>query len=325
MESELDERKVTVPQSNLTVALSVAIPTYGRDEVLTDTIKMFLAQVPRPEEILVIDQTPVHQPATESCLAEWAGIGKIRWIRLSTPSQPVAMNRGLLEARNPIVLFVDDDIRIDSGFVGAHFACFGDAQIAAVIGQILQPGEAPLEGYIHVADDGPLADLEFPFRSAQPAWIRNGMSGNMSVRRSAALAIGGFDENFLAPVAYRFDSDFCVRLTSSGAKIRFDPRPRIYHLRAERGGTRIRGSHLTSLSPVHGIGDYYFALRRGISGRTVRYLLRRPFREVCTRFHLRHPWWIPVKLIGELRAMAMAIKLWIGGPKLIETVDAKRP
>jgi GT2 family glycosyltransferase len=120
------------------------------------------------------------------------------------------------------------------------------------------------------------------------------MSGNMCLRREAALTLGGFDENFLPPVSYRFDSDFCKRLIRAGGKIRFEPSARIYHLRAARGGTRSVGCHLTSASPVHGVGDYYFAFRQGFNLATLGYVLRRPLREVRTRFHLRRPWWIPV-------------------------------
>lgn len=299
------------------VPLSVVIPTFGRDEVLTDTIAQFLAQEPRAAEIVVVDQTPVHEPESERMLQAWASQGAIRWLRPSTASQPMAMNVGLLAATQPLVLFVDDDIRIEPGFVAGHAAYERDASVAAVIGQILQPGEQPLEGFAHVESDGPFADFEFPFRSAAPAWIRNGMSGNMSVKRDVAVALGGFDENFLAPVSYRFDSDFCARLVAAGHRIRFDPAPRIHHLRASRGGTRSLGSHMTSASPMHGSGDYYYALKRGFSAETLRYLLRRPLREVCTRFHLRHPWWIPVKFVGELRAFLLALRLHLRGPRTL--------
>jgi GT2 family glycosyltransferase len=215
------------------------------------------------------------------------------------------------------VIFVDVDIRIDPDFVGGHARYAADDSIACVIGQILQPGETPLEGFEHKQAEGPFADFDFPFRSAAPAWVRNGMSGNMSVKREVALALGGFDENFLAPVSYRFDSDFCARLVAAGHRIRFDPAPRIHHLRAQRGGTRSLGSHLTSASPMHGIGDYYYAMRRGLGVATLTYVLRRPFREVATRFHLRHPWWIPVKFLGELRALLGALRLSLRGPKTL--------
>lgn len=152
-------------------------------------------------------------------------------------------------------------------------------------------------------------DLDFAFNSGDAAWVENVMAGNLSVKRMHALEIGGFDENFVPPVSYRFETEFARRLIAAGGRIRFEPSASIRHLRAGQGGTRSRGSHLTSISPVHGVGDYYYALKCGRGSGRLRYMLRRPFREVCTRFHLRHPWWIPVKFIGECRALLMALKL----------------
>lgn len=166
--------------------------------------------------------------------------------------------------------------------------------------------------------------MHFPFRSAQPAWVSNGMSGNMSIRRSRGLQVGGFDENFLPPVSFHFESDFCKRLIAAGGRIRFTPEARIHHLRAVRGGTRSQGNHLTSASPRHGQGAYYFALRRGLSPASLMFLMHRPLREVCTRFHLRHPWWIPVKVVGELRALIQAVLFNVRGPRLIP-VERRRP
>ena len=58
--------------------------------------------------------------------------------------------------------------------------------------------------------------------------------------------------------------------------------------------------------------DYGFSLE------TLQYILKRPFREISTRFHLKHPWWIPVKFLGEMRALLLAIKLYKRGPRFIQ-------
>lgn len=305
------------------VSISVVIPTFGRDKVLIDTIGQFLEQKPAAKEVLVVDQTPVHDNLTELQLKSWHGAGAIRWLRLDRPSQPGALNRALREASQPVVLFLDDDIRIDQGFVAAHARHYDDEDIWAVAGQVLQPGQEELTGWERRPGSGPFVDWDFPFHSDRQCYIENGMSGNLSVRRDKALAVGGFDENFLPPVSYRFDNEFCKRLCRAGGRILFEPRARIYHLRCSRGGTRTRGSHLTSASPMHGAGDYYFCLCQGWSLATVRYFLRRPFREVCTRFHLRHPWWIPVKFFGELRAMFQAIGLHLQGAKTLRPRDER--
>jgi GT2 family glycosyltransferase len=160
-------------------------------------------------------------------------------------------------------------------------------------------------------------DLRFAFNGHEPAWVTNVMAGNLCVKRERALAVGGFDANFTPPVAYRFETEFAKRLVAAGGRIRFEPAASIRHLRASRGGTRSQGSHLNSASPVHGVGDYYFALRCGRGWERAWYMARRPFREVRTRFHLRHPWYIPVKLIGEMRALLLALRLWRQGPRLL--------
>lgn len=302
--------------SQHTRPITVAIPTFGRDEVLVDTIGQFLAQAYRAAEILVMDQTPVHSADVAARLATWNASGDIRWLRLAAASQPRALNQALLEATQPVVLFVDDDIRIDALFVEAHWRAHSEPATWAVAGQVLQPGQTELRGWTRrPSRPATFADVGFAFNSDTPTLVENGMSGNLSVRRDRALRVGGFDENFQPPVSYRFDLEFCRRLTRAGGHIRFEPKARIHHLRCERGGTRSGGGHLTSPSPLHGVGDYYFALRQGLTLASVAHVMRRPIREVATRFHLSHPWWIPVKLVGEFRALALACVLFKRGPR----------
>lgn len=299
------------------VPVSVVIPTYGREAVLVGTLEQLLEQRPAAGEILIVDQTRTHEPETDARLGQWHDSGRIRWIRQDEPSQPLALNHGLRCAAQDIVLCLDDDIEVEPGFVGAHARCYDDSEVIGVAGQVLQPGQTPQENRARADSGDPLGDLDFDFRSAHPVWIKNGMSGNLSFRRVAALAVGGFDCNFLPPVSYRFDAEFCARLCRGGGRIRFEPAASVRHLRAARGGTRSAGNHLISASPSHGVGDYYYALRCARGWPLTRYWLRRPFREVRTRFHLRHPWYIPVKFIGELRAMALALRLHRQGPKLM--------
>ena len=149
-------------------------------------------------------------------------------------------------------------------------------------------------------------DLEFRFHHDEGCYITNVMAGNLSVKRERALQIGGFDENYVG-AAYRFESDFALRLVNAGGKIWFEPRASIRHLKLGSGGIRSFGDHRTTLSPLHSVGDYYYA--RHHVARFWRYVFQRLVRNVMTRHHLRHPWTIPGKLIGELRGMALARRL----------------
>lgn len=294
--------------------LTVAIPTYRREQVLLDTLDYLLAMAEAPAEILVLDQTEQHEPATVRRLGELHDGGHIRWLQLTTPSIPQAMNRGLLEARQNTVLFLDDDVRPESGLMVAHDAAHQQHADVLVAGRVIQPWE---EGCDFSADQ------TFHFACTKPFWIEEFMGGNFSVKRDLALMLGGFDENFVR-VAYRFEAEFAYRFRASGRRIRFAPDACLHHLKDSGGGTRTYGEHLTTCKPDHAVGAYYYSLRTQHGGRWLKDFLVRPIRAVATRYHLRHPWSIPVTLLAEIRGMVWAVALRMRGPRYLKcNVDVK--
>lgn len=301
--------------------ISVVVPTYRRERVLIETLESLLAIAKRTSgfrELILVDQTDRHEPETDRRLGDWERADRIRWLRRDEPHLTRAMNQGLVSADADVVLFTDDDIIPGQDLLGRHLQAYrAQPRAWAVVGQVLQPGEEPADLPYSPSGGTLRRYLDFPFRRTGGAFIENAMAGNLSLIRDRALELGGFDESFTPPVASRFETEFAKRLVASGGMIWFEPSASIRHLRSGTGGTRSRGSHLTSMEPCHGVGDYYYALRRGSGWELWWYVLRRPFREVRTRFHLAHPWWIPVKLIGELRAFAMAFALYKRNPKLL--------
>ncbi len=257
---------------------------------------------------------------TDTHLNELSNQKLIKWLRPDVPHITRSMNIGVLEARGDIVLFTDDDIIPKPGLLKNHLQAHADKpDVIAVVGQVLQPGEEPEQIPYKPSGKHLFRYLEFPFRSKEGMFVENAMGGNLSVNREKFLSIGGFDENFIPPVASRFESEFAKHVIENGGKIWFEPNAGIHHLRTPSGGTRSKGGHLASMSPRYGVGDYYYALIRGKGWERLWYILRRPFREVRTKFHLKHPWWIPVKFIGELRAIAQAVSLYRKGHDLLET------
>lgn len=284
--------------------VSVVIPTYRREQVLLETLAYLLALDLAAAEILVVDQTEQHDPDTEKQLRLMHDQAQIRWFRLDAPSIPRAMNHGLLEAREKTVLFLDDDIRPEPELIAAHFSAHGAHAGALVAGRVIQPWEAGLNDS---------AEMPFRFSGLRAAWIKEFMGGNFSIERTSALALGGFDENFVR-VAYRFEAEFAHRFLKSGRRIRFEPAACLHHLKAE-GGTRTFGDYLTTWKPDHAVGAYYHALRTRTGMSWLREFAVRPIRSVVTRHHLRRPWWIPVTWLAEFCAMVWAIRLALAGPR----------
>lgn len=295
-----------------TLPVSIAIPTYCREQVLLDTLGYLLNLSPAASEILVLDQTESHEAATEQRLEALHLAGDIRWIRLAVPSIPQAMNRGLLESREDLVLFLDDDIRPEPELIAAHQAAHAAHADVLVAGRVIQPWEEGRD----FSSDG-----EFRFAGIKPAWIRQFMGGNFSVPRAAALALGGFDENFVR-VAYRFEAEFAYRLRAAGGRIYFEPTACLHHLKAAGGGTRTFGEHLSTWRPDHAVGAYYYALRARDEGRGLLEFAIRPIRSVITRHHLHRPWWIPLTLFAETRGMVWALYLSLRGPRLLKTEES---
>ncbi|MEK6285235.1 MAG: glycosyltransferase family A protein [Acidobacteriota bacterium] len=295
-------------------SISIVVPTYRREKVLLDTIDYLVRLDPGAVEVLVVDQTEEHSSETAVALSELASTGMIRWVRLSQPSIPHAMNVGLIEAKQDVVLFLDDDVIPSANLIGAHARAHQNGW-NIVAGQVLQPGEEP--------------DLEsgtsntFRFCSCTSRLITEVMGGNFSTKRKLALKVGGFDENFVH-AAYRFEADFAARALAAGERIYFEPEASIRHLKATMGGTRSYGNYLTTIKPSHAVGDYYYLLRAKQVHRRVLKMLWRPLRAVRTKHHLRHPWWIPGTLIAELWGFLWAVALAARGPRLIGTDDRRR-
>lgn len=297
-------------------SISVVIPTYRREKVLVDTVAILLALEVPPDELIVVDQSDLHETATTSALSAWHEQGSIRWVRLTEPSVTHAMNVGLAVSACDTLLFLDDDIVPSAQLVAHHksgLCAGGDKTIVA--GRVLQPW--------HEGKDFS-ADTDFHFACVRPQTVTEFMGGNFSIARQAAIRLGGFDENFVR-VAYRFEADFAKRWLASGGTIRYEPDAMIHHLKADSGGTRSFGHHLTTVRPDHAVGEYYFELKhRGLLGATPK-MAKRLLRSVATRHHLRRPWYLPLTIAAEIRGMAWATQLWRQGPRYVFDGDGQLP
>lgn len=282
--------------------ISIIIPTYNRNDVLTTTIAHLLAINQEDAEILVIDQTLRHDTETEQQLGEWERAGLIEWCQLKQPSIPHAMNKGAIEATGEILLFLDDDIVPDSQLLGAHNEAHQTRCSDIIAGRVLQPWH----------EDNHDSD---PFTRDTAELKDEFIGANFSIRREKLLALGGFDENFKG-AAYRFEREFADRVLAAGGTIWYEPSALIRHLHHQSGGTRSKGDHLTSWNPRHPVGAYYYLFVSPRLRRRAARALARLARSVMSRHHLRKPWYVPVTLTSELLGLSWALWLRFKGAAL---------
>ena len=174
--------------------VTVAIPTYRRGKVLLATLRQLLQLASPADEVLVVDQTERHEPDDARVLESMADAGAITWLRLPAPSIPRAMNVALQKASGEIVFFLDDDVMITSSIVDAHRNAHARADVAVVVGQIIQPWGEVLPQRRHL--QGAKEPEAFSFDSSEPHWVERVMAGNMSVCRDEAVWSRGVRREF---------------------------------------------------------------------------------------------------------------------------------
>lgn len=305
-------------------SISVVIPTYNRGAVLLDTVQQLLSQTRLPDEILLVDQTQyVSGDSTLKQLELLESQKRIRRLVRGEPSIPKAMNHGLCSAASEWVLFIDDDVRFEPDFIQKHLDVVAESSALAHIGQIVQPWQGPnqlLQDY--QPQSGLREDHDFLFNSNAARWIKNCMAGNLCVNRSAAIDAGGFDENFFG-VAFRFETEFGRRFCDvHKTKLYYSPIPLLHHLHIKAGGTRSHANFLTSTSPVHSMGDYYYAMVHGKGADSITYMLRRFFGSFKAKFYLVKPWYLPLRLLAEFRGLFSAVQAYKKGSNMIDCPDS---
>jgi GT2 family glycosyltransferase len=224
--------------------LSVIIPTYGRETPLVDSIADVLAQDYPQFELIVVDQSPTHQPAVQAYLDDMAATGKIRLYKLDWASLPGARNYAVRRAQGEVMVFLDDDVRLPPGFLAAHGANYAQPEVGAVAGRVFDRMKlADHDAALEIQDLPPEAmDPGIAWyhinlvHTVKPQQVLSARGCNMSYRRSIFFDHGlWFDERFRGS-AVREESDFGLRLRATPYRIWYDPAAHLVHLGEATGG-----------------------------------------------------------------------------------------
>ncbi len=282
--------------------ITVAIPTYNREGVLIDTINDALQQSHQNLEVLVIDQSLTHDTETVKAIK---GIkdSRFRYYQADPPSLPAARNFALHYAKAPIVLFLDDDVRLKKDMVEYHLAAFKkDSSISAVGGRVMQK-DFPIKKEVLRFDE--FAISHGVFTATQADYTNTFPGGNHSIIVKDALAAGSYDTRYYYN-AFREESDMSLKLTRLGKKIYYEPRAELLHLAAHSGGTRALKTyrHIYDSAPFYR-NELFFTLRN--ARRRIK-ALHLKYNEYCvvpsTRQQLRRSTFFCFGVIAALWRMA---------------------
>ena len=220
------------------IRISLVIPTHNRAAQLVAALESVVRQdLPCAEwECVVVSNNSTDD--TEACFAAFAAAHpacSLRLVREKGPGVSYARNRGLREAQAPLVAFIDDDERVNAGFLRAYLEFF-EAHPEAVVagGRIIAEYPTGRPAWMSKYVEMPIANpMDFgPEVRPFPAGRVPG-GGNMAFRRAGLAGYDGFD-----PALGRVngeliggeENDFFERLLLGGETIWYVPGAVMWHI-----------------------------------------------------------------------------------------------
>ena len=220
------------------IRLSLIIPTHNRSERLIAALESVIRQdLPAADwECVVASNNSTDDTVARfgDFAARYPGLN-LRLVTEDGPGVSYARNRGIAETSAPLLVFIDDDERINLGFLRAYadfFDAHPDAVVAGgrIIAEYVTGRPAWLSKYTEMPIANPMdfGDAVRPFPAGR---VPGG--GNMAFRRSAALRYGGFDPS-LGRVGRMLiggeENDFFERLMRGGETCWYVPGAVMWHI-----------------------------------------------------------------------------------------------
>lgn len=234
----------------MTDGISIVIPTINRSTFLINTINSILSlSFYKPYEIIIVDQS---NAIDKSILSTYKDNKIIRYFHVTTfRGLPEARNFGWQHALYDYILYLDDDIEIDSNLLEEHYKYIINPEIGIVAGGITEK----YKNNPHTMEVG-----KYNFYTATPIRgfnmnkkcdVDHAPGGNFSIKKDIIQKCGGSDEYLNVGAALYEESDLCLRVKKNGYKIFFNYDAHIFHLAAKSGGCRVSEINKYVYSLVH--------------------------------------------------------------------------
>lgn len=210
------------------IATTVVIPAFNAAATIDAALSSLRAQSLTGWRAIVVDDGSTDGTAA---LVDGFGDPRVRLIRQTNAGVSAARNRGLAEAEDGTVLFLDADDTLHPVALERLAAALGrDAEAVAAFGTVVrvrpdgrpQPGQKPLHRHVYPSGDVLGAMLRSGFLNV----------GQVLVRTDAARAVGGFRTD----LRLSEDWEFLIRLAAVGLFRFIGPVPQVLDHRLSPGG-----------------------------------------------------------------------------------------
>lgn len=224
----------------MTMTISVVIATYNRAEHLEACLNQLERQAFTPgDEVVVADNGSTDGTADVLSRAAVRMPSLLRVVHEARPGKSFAIARAVEECRADVLAFTDDDVLVADDWVASIRRVMADPKVALAGGPVLPmyAGRVPdwldlrgNPGFSRLA--APLALLHYG-RMPAPLGSRVLIGANMTVRRQAFLAVGGFPVELgklRGTLLSGEDHELCERLQAAGYEALYTPTIRVRHL-----------------------------------------------------------------------------------------------
>ncbi len=211
-------------------SFSIIVNTNGRAESLERTIESFKAlDYPNFEVCVVVGPT---RDTSQELAQRYADAGLIKYRDCGELNLSKSRNIGIAMAAGDVIAFIDDDGIPEPEWLSDLAQPYTSADVVGVGGCTYDHTGHSFQARFMLCDrlgnaelmevDPNSADYCYPFATRYAGLLGT----NSSFRRSAVVAIGGFNEEY---EYYLDETDLCVRLIDNGGVIKQLPRGFVHH------------------------------------------------------------------------------------------------
>ena len=197
--------------------VTVIIPAYCEETVITKSIGSVLASDYPVQEVIVVDDGSKDKTA-EVVATTFGSEPRVRLLRQKNRGKAEALNYACQKARAPVVVAVDADTIISSDAIGALVGHFSDPVIGAVAGNVKVGNRDNLLTRLQAVEYITSQNLDRrAFEVLNGIMVIPGAIG--AWRAEAITAAGGFTTETLVE-----DADITVAIIRAGYRVIFEPR-----------------------------------------------------------------------------------------------------